>query len=156
MRTPEPPLECVGAANAYASASSAAAACSACSVCGVGGGEVGKLGEVGEVGCDVVIDATGDVGVHAQLTDEPRLSHVRLAWCYIKPGPAFGLLAMRRPDSAITLTAAEQALRAALRPEVWTDFEAKRVGDDGLVWPTPGCYHPTFDAAYHGMRLMAD
>lgn len=114
--------------------------------------------------CDVVIDATGDFGVHARLTDEPRLLYTSLAWCYVKPGPLFGLLALRRPESLMTLATAEAALHATLPPDVWTQFEAVNAAErddrddanNGLVWPTPGCYHPTFDAVYHGMRLMAD
>ena len=113
-------------------------------------------------------DATGDVGVHAQLTDDAHLIHTHLAWCYVKSGPRFGLLALRRPDSPLTLRVAQEALQAALPTDVWAQFEAMNAsnanneneqddsGDNGLLWPTPGCYHPTFEAAYHGMRLMAD
>ena len=107
-------------------------------------------------GCDLILDATGNVGVHTRLADDTRLAHARVAWCYVKPGPAFGFLALRRAHSTMSLSTAEDALRTALEPEVRARFDARQISDNGLVWPTPGCYHPTFDAPFHGMRLMAD
>jgi hypothetical protein len=106
--------------------------------------------------CDLILDATGNVGVHERLADDSRLAHVRVGWCYVKPGPAYGFIALRQAHSTMTQSSAEVSLQRALEPQVWERFGAHQVSEDGLVWPTPGCYHPTFDAPYHGMRLMAD
>ncbi len=107
-------------------------------------------------GYDLVIDATGDNGVHELLSASPQLRNAALAWCYVKPGPDFGLLALRPPGSPLTLTEAEELLEKEFGEELRERFRADS-GDGGrVVWPEPGCYHPTFSAPYHRLRMMCD
>lgn len=107
-------------------------------------------------GYDLVIDATGDNGVHELLSASPRLRDAALSWCYVKPGPDFGLLAVRPPGSPRTLADAEELLEKECGEELWERFSGA-AGDEGrVVWPEPGCYHPTFSAPYHRLRMMAD
>ncbi len=108
------------------------------------------------VGYDLVIDATGDAGVHELLSASPELREASLAWCYVKPGPDFGLLALRRPRSSRTLAKAKERLEGECGEELWEQFRGN-LGDEGrVVWPEPGCYHPTFSAPYHRLRMMGD
>lgn len=105
---------------------------------------------------DVVIDATGDNGVHELLSTSSHLRDAALAWCYVKPGPDFGLLALRAPGSSRTLAEAEEFLENECGEELWERFSGD-AGDEGrMVWPEPGCYHPTFRAPYHRLRTMSD
>ncbi len=107
-------------------------------------------------GYDLVIDATGDNGVHELLSASPQLRDAALAWCYVKPGPDFGLLALRPPGSPRTLTEAEKLLEKECGEELWERFRGD-TGDEGrVVWPEPGCYYPTFSAPYHRLRMMGD
>lgn len=107
-------------------------------------------------GYDLVIDATGDVGVHELLSASPELRDAALAWCYIKPGPEFGLLALRRPGSSRTLAEAEERLEGECGEKLWEQFRGDHVDEGRVVWPEPGCYHPTFSAPYHRLRMMGD
>lgn len=107
-------------------------------------------------GYNLVIDATGDIGVHELLSASPELREATLAWCYVKPGPDFGLLALRRSGSWCTLAEAEERLEEECGEELWQSFRGAP-GDEGhVVWPEPGCYHPTFSAPFHRLRMMAD
>jgi len=107
-------------------------------------------------GYDLVIDATGDNGVHELLSASLRLRDAALAWCYVKPGPDFGLLALRAPGSSRTLAEAERFLEEECGLELWERFRGD-AGDEGrVVWPEPGCYHPTFSAPFHRIRMMSD
>lgn len=107
-------------------------------------------------GYDLVIDATGDNGVHELLSASSRLRGAALAWCYVKPGPDFGLLALRPPGSPCTLTEAEELLKKESGEELWERFRADSGDENRVVWPEPGCYHPTFSAPYHRLRMMCD
>lgn len=105
---------------------------------------------------DVIMDATGSIGVHEILSSSTKLGGKALAWCYVKPGPDFGLLALRRPGSSATLSEAERRLEEEVGTETWERFRAEADDRDRLVWPEPGCYHPTFRAPYHRLRMMSD
>ena len=107
-------------------------------------------------GYDLVVDATGDIGVHELLSSSPELRDAALAWCYVKPGPDYGLLALRRPGSASTLADAERRLEEELGEESWDRFRGDGGEENRAVWPEPGCYDPTFAAPYHRVRMMAD
>jgi hypothetical protein len=107
-------------------------------------------------GYDLVIDATGDNGVHELLSASPQLRDAALAWCYVKPGPDFGLLALRPPGSPRTLTEAEELLENECGEELWERFRADSGNEGRVVWPEPGCYYPTFSAPYHRLRMMGD
>lgn len=107
-------------------------------------------------GYDVVIDATGDVGLHELLSASPELRDVALAWCYVKPGPDFGLLALRRSGSSRTLADAEERLEEECGEELWEQFKGDSGNVGRVVWPEPGCYYPTFRAPYHRLRMMTD
>ena len=107
-------------------------------------------------GCDLIIDATGDIGVHEILSSSPELRNAALAWCYVKPGPDYGLLALRRPGSSSTLADAERRLQERLGTDSWERFRGEPGDEDRVVWPEPGCYDPTFSAPYHRIRMMAD
>ena len=102
---------------------------------------------------DVVVDLTASVQAHAwlakQLPDKPQ------AIGYLRPGPEFGLLLLRAGNSSVTLDDARAALRTDVPEETWRAFAAE-VRDENLVWPEPGCYHPTFRAPFHRVRMMAD
>ena len=108
------------------------------------------------VGYDVVIDATGDVGVHELLSSSRELRSAAIAWCYVKPGPDFGLLVLRPPGSLCTLAEAEERLQRECGAELWEQFRGDLADDGRVVWPEPGCYHPTFRAPYHRLRMMVD
>lgn len=95
-------------------------------------------------GYDLVIDATGDIGVHEILSSSSELRDTALAWCYIKPGPDYGLLALRRPGSTSTLAQAECRLEEELGAESWKRFRGDSGDGSHAVWPEPGCYDPTF------------
>lgn len=105
---------------------------------------------------DLVIDATGDNSVHELLSASPQLHDAALVWCYIKPGPDFGLLALRAPGSTHTLADAEKLLEEECGEEFWELFRGDQDEEDRVVWPEPGCYHPTFSAPYHRIRMMSD
>lgn len=107
-------------------------------------------------GYDLVIDATGNNGVHELLSASPQLRDAALAWCYVKPGPDFGLLALRPPRSSRNLTEAEELLEKEAGEELWERFRADSGDESRIVWPEPGCYHPTFSAPYHRLRMMCD
>lgn len=107
-------------------------------------------------GYDLVIDATGDNGVHELLSANPQLRDAALAWCYVKPGPDFGLLALRPPGASRTLTEAEELLEKECGEELWERFRADSGDESRVVWPEPGGYHPTFSAPYHRLRMMGD
>lgn len=107
-------------------------------------------------GYDLVLDATGDNGVHELLSASPRLHDAALAWCYVKPGPDFGLLALRPPGSPRTLSEAEELLEKECGEELWERFRADSDDESRVVWPEPGCYHPTFRAPYYRLRMMCD
>jgi len=107
-------------------------------------------------GYDLVIDATGDNGVHKLLSASPQLRDAALAWCYVKPGPDFGLLALRPPGSPRTLAEAEELLEEECGGELWERFRGDAGEEGRVVWPEPGCYHPTFSAPYHRIRMMSD
>jgi hypothetical protein len=107
-------------------------------------------------GFDVVIDATGDAGVHELLSASQELRDAALAWCYVKPGPDFGLLSLRAPGSMHTLPDAEKLLEEECGEELWELFRGDPGDEDRVVWPEPGCYHPTFSAPYHRIRMMSD
>jgi ThiF family len=107
-------------------------------------------------GYDLVIDATGDNGVHELLPASPQLRDAALAWCYVKPGPDFGLLVLRAPGSTHTLADAEKLLVEECGEELWELFRGDPDDEDRVVWPEPGCYHPTFRAPYHRIRMMSD
>ena len=107
-------------------------------------------------GYDLVIDATGNNGVHELLSASPQLRDAALAWCYIKPGPDFGLLALRPSGSPLTLTEAEELLEKECGEELWERFRADSGNEGRVVWPEPGCYHPTFSAPYYRLRMMCD
>jgi ThiF family len=111
----------------------------------------GRLAE-----CDIVIDATGDAGVHEILSSSAELRGAMLAWCYVKPGPDFGLLALRRSGSSSTLAEAERRLEEEVGEEAWERFRGDIEDTDRVVWPEPGCYYPTFRAPYHRLRMMGD
>jgi len=106
--------------------------------------------------CDLVVDATGDAGVNEFLSTRPELADKIVAWCYVKPGPDFGVIVLRQPGSLLTLAEAESHLQEAVDAEVWAQFEGQLSDPNRLVWPEPGCYYPTFDAPYHRMRMMSD
>ncbi len=108
------------------------------------------------VACDLVIDATAGSGVHSRLLTNAQLADARIAWCYAKPGPEFGILALRRPHSTLTTEEAELALREGMDDALWTRFVGSEKEDGALVWPEPGCYFPTFNAPYHRLRMLAD
>ena len=104
---------------------------------------------------DLVIDATGDEGVHEFLGNGAGLGDNALAWCYITPGPQFGVLILRKPGCDLSCRDAEGIL-AEEHPRLWEELLKQEDQPGGIVWPEPGCYHPTFRAAYHRVRLMAD
>jgi hypothetical protein len=106
--------------------------------------------------CDLVVDATGDTGVNDFLSTRPELTDKMVAWCYVKPGPDFGVIVLRQRGSNLTLDEAERRLGEVVDPEVWAQFEGELSNSERLIWPEPGCYFPTFDAPYHRMRMMAD
>jgi hypothetical protein len=107
-------------------------------------------------GYDLVIDATGEVGVHELLSASSQLRDAALAWCYVKPGPDFGFLALRPPGAPRTLIEAEELLEKECGEELWERFRADPADESRIVWPEPGCYHPTFSAPYHRLRMMGD
>jgi len=105
---------------------------------------------------DLVIDATGDRGVHARLSVENELKVKLVAWCWVKPGPDLGFLALRSRGSTLWEEKAEEVLAGALNDDVKDLFEGKIDTEPGMVWPEPGCYSPTFVAPYYRLRLMID
>jgi len=102
--------------------------------------------------CDVVIDATADAGVNALLSERTELADKSIGWCYVKPGPEFGVLVLRRPRSDLTLLQAEERLMDGLDSDTRRLFEES--GSRVDVWPQAGCYSPTFPAPYHRLAMM--
>jgi hypothetical protein len=105
--------------------------------------------------CGIVVDATADPAVNALLSHRAELANKSVAWCYVKPGPEFGVLVLRRPGSELTLLEAEKRLMDDLDVGTGRRLEESQSRAD-LVWPEPGCYSPTFPAPYHRLRMMAD
>ncbi len=103
--------------------------------------------------CSLVVDATANAGVHSFLLSRSELLSVATVICYIKPGPDFGVLFLRRAGSDATLDSAHDRLFDGLAEDIRREFEAT---DQRLVWPEEGCYYPTFPAPFHRMRMMAD
>ena len=106
--------------------------------------------------CNLIIDATGNAAVQELIGRSRDLESKCIAWCYIKPGPDFGVLVLRRTFSNLTLEQAMDRLRESVDPSVWAAFANDGQLHNGIVWPEPGCYHPTFAAPFHRVRLMAD
>jgi hypothetical protein len=109
------------------------------------------LDQIGD--CNLLVDATADPGVHARLLSSQEFSTIPMAICYVKPGPDFGVLFLRRPASEKQFEEAETALWEGFDENVRARFSET---DERVVWPEPGCYYPTFPASYHRLRLMAD
>jgi hypothetical protein len=105
---------------------------------------------------DLIIDATGNQGVHDILLLDLELRCKKVMICYIKPGPDFGLVFLRNSESSMVLEGALEQLRESLEEKVWIDFEKPDGKKNQLLEPSPGCYHPTFYAPYHRLRMMAD
>ena len=98
---------------------------------------------------DLIFDATGNQSVHELVGQfEDKL----LGWGYVKPGPDYGVLFLRRWHSGLMLSEAEDFLHQD-NPSLWKLIEEK---DEGLVWTEPGCYHPTFRAPFYRLRMMTD
>lgn len=106
--------------------------------------------------CDLIIDATADSGVHGRLLAGELLAGIPVVWCYVKPGPDFGVIVLRRSGSALTIEEAEAALRSGVDAALWERFVGSERREGSLVWPEPGCYFPTFNAPYHRLRMLAD
>ena len=103
--------------------------------------------------CHMVVDASADEGVHQFLADWELLREKRLVWCYVTPGPDFGVLVLRRPGSRLSCRRAEESL-ASKADALWSSLTGAEKAPGRLVWPEPGCYHPTFRASYHRVSLM--
>ena len=103
---------------------------------------------------DLVIDTTGAPGVHAYLAKYPLIRNTKIAWAYITPGPDFGFLILRRPESTLDVDKAELRIQEHLNSDTWSQIEDADSAADNLVWPEPGCYHPTFQAPYHRLATM--
>ncbi len=105
---------------------------------------------------DLIVDATGDHGVHAFLADHDELRGNRIAWCYITPGPSCGVLILRASGSRLSCRDADDLVRKNAPPELEAHLGQPEESETQLVWPEPGCYHPTFRASYHRVRMMSD
>ncbi len=104
----------------------------------------------------LIMDMTAEITVHEQLLQSLELTRAAIVVGYVKPGPDFGFLFLRRPRSFRTLEDARCQIEAKTPGEIWARFVADDAPSEQLVWPQPGCYHPTFRAPFHRMRLMAD
>lgn len=60
------------------------------------------------------------------------------------------------PGSPRTLAEAEELLEEECGGELWERFRGDAGEEGRVVWPEPGCYHPTFSAPYHRIRMMSD
>lgn len=104
---------------------------------------------------DLIVDVTTDFGVRNKLAECEALRGALLAWAYLKPGPEWGVLALRTRNTAAGLQEAETALKYGCQDD-WAKLEAQAENPPGLVWPEPGCHHPTFAAPFHRVRMLAD
>lgn len=104
---------------------------------------------------DLIVDVTTDFGVRNKLAESEELRGALLAWAYLKPGPEWGVLALRARNALTGLQDAETALKYSCQ-EAWAKLEAQAENPPGLVWPEPGCHHPTFAAPFHRVRMLAD
>lgn len=104
---------------------------------------------------DIIFDATANLGVHKKLSESEELVSKTIVWAFFKPGPKYGLLAIKSPESKATLDEAKEKIRTSLTLEQLDDYE-KADSDLGPVFPEIGCYDPTFSAPYYRVRMMAD
>jgi ThiF family len=104
--------------------------------------------------CDLVIDATGDWGVHELLSRELQRSAV--VWVYVTTGPDFGVIVLKSPNSKLRLEEGQNQLFSILEQPVREKLTDTKGQVNGLVWPEAGCHHPTFRAEYHRMRTVCD
>lgn len=104
---------------------------------------------------DLILDATGNHAINVMLARSVELRSAMVAWTYIKPGPEWGVLALRARDTDASLQDAENALKAGVVDE-WKRLESQAPEQSGLVWPEPGCHHPTFAAPFYRLRMLAD
>ena len=79
-----------------------------------------------------------------------------MAWCWIKPGPDIGFLALRSSGSTLWEEEAESLLEDKLDDNTKELFLGKVDTEHSMVYPEPGCYSPTFIAPYYRLRLMID
>lgn len=105
---------------------------------------------------DLIVDATGNHGVHEWLLRKPKIARKMIAWCYIKPGPKYGFLALKTLESDYSLQDAETAIRDSIGEEEWHKFQGVDYEPNMMIWPEPGCYHPTFNAPNYRVRMMVD
>lgn len=104
---------------------------------------------------NLILDLTGSLPVHELVKCEEKYRSSLVVWGYITPGPAYGLLVLRSANSKIGIFEAEEELSKNLDEDAHNSFLEARNSPD-KVWPEPGCYHPTFRAPFHRVRMMAD
>jgi hypothetical protein len=104
---------------------------------------------------DLLLDFTGSRAVSDKIAVAPELAGVKMGWAYLKPGPEWGVLALRPVNTTARLQDAEDALKATATTD-WEKLERVGLGAAGLTWPEPGCHHPTFIAPFHRVRMLAD
>ena len=90
--------------------------------------------------CDLVIDASGDWGVHEILARE--LVHKAVAWVYVKPGPDFGVIALKRPNSKFSLDDAQKLLHSRIEPALREKLEGPPRRGRGLFIRNPAVTTP--------------
>ncbi len=105
---------------------------------------------------DLIIDATANKAIHERLSSSSELLTKKIAWCFIKPGPDFGVLGLRQEISQRTFAELQAKLFGMLRKYILDQYHKSDEKEGSIVWPEPGCYHPTFNASYHRIRMMAD
>jgi ThiF family len=107
-------------------------------------------------GCNLIADFTASKSVHEQLTSEMGLKESALAIGFIKPGPEFAFLFLRKAGALLSTDDALSALQKELPADAWDRFAESGKGQGALVWPEPGCYDPTFEAPFYLVRMVAD
>ena len=104
---------------------------------------------------DIIIDSTGNSFVHHYIENTKSLRNKIQIYLYIKPGPDYGVIFIKKPNEKnIDFPAAEKILFEDLNSEIQKKLIEN--SEEGLIYPEPGCYHPTFKASYHRVRMMSD
>lgn len=107
-------------------------------------------------GYDLIIDATANHGVAKLLAESADLAHIMQCRIWIKPKAQFGVFILKSNQQKFTIQDLEQKTIQSLPRNIDVEFQKDAVENEDIIFPSPGCYHPTFIADYHSIRQIVD
>jgi hypothetical protein len=105
---------------------------------------------------DLIIDCTANPGLNQILLNSSDFSSQKVVMGFIKPGPNFGVLILKKANSRLSRGECFNKLQEGIPNSVWEEYKASDISENQMVRTAPGCYTTTFPAPFHRVRIMAD